>query len=442
MRGVALACLLAACGNEAGLLLDVHPGDSSVARVEVLLPGDQPGKYMGLPPAMTGAKVPGPVYSVVDRTGGMLDGAGVLRVLLTPGDIAAVPAILVLGYDANDTPIRYAVVTDPNGWIALPHTTSTHLVVDLDPITTVPLSNASASTASPRLVRWDGMTPDDATAKCFGILSGNGSGRTGIFFGPDGDLDCDHAQPECDDTWFMHVRNPGKCATTMPPPMDDTMDACRIGDSAGCRDGFAGSNACVAQLPGVCVPAEVCDQCADGLDPSCVAQQMTDLKASHLDCTIYVRTNNSDGSKLFCDTVATTLAMGTLFGSGYTCSGSNGFADPMMPANALATEIPLDAAPGAKLSFNCHAGTTDFAFAVSTIATTGVDPALPETQAALLFGVQSPSTTASPHVLALPLHVQYVDVGVQLCPPEAMHCDLAPDANTQADDPIWHCAGS
>lgn len=450
MRGVLLACVLAACGNDAGLLLDVHPGDPGVRRVEVLLPNDNaPGTYMGVPtgvlPAAQGPKIAGPVYAVVDRTGGTIDGGGALRVLLTPGEVTQVPAILVLGYDANDTPIRYAVVTDPSGDIQLPHTTSAHLVVDLEPITSVPLSGGPNATASPRLVRWDGASFDGPSARCFGILTGSGGDRTGTFFGPDGDLDCDHAQPECDDTWYMRVRAASKCATTQPGQNDpDTLDACRIGDSAGCRDGDPNAMACVAQLPAVCVPAEVCDQCGDQLDASCTRQQLTDPKTSHVECTIYVKTDAASGNKTFCDTPATALAMPPRFGNGYACTGVAGFADPMMPANALASTVPLDAAPADRLSFNCHADQTNFTFAVTNTATTPLDPALPETYAVLLFGVHATAmSTVTPRLLALPIHVQYVDVGNdgQACPTPALQCDLLPDANTQADDPMWHCAG-
>jgi hypothetical protein len=412
----------------------------------VLLPGDQPGTYMGMPtgvlPAAQGPKIVGPVYSVVDRTGGTVDGGGVLRVLLTPGEVDAVPAILVLGYDAQDTPIRYAVVTDPSGAIALPHATSAHLVVDLDPITTVPLSTAGNATESPRLVRWDGTSFDDATAKCFGILSGTGTGRTGIFFGPDGDLDCDHAQPECDDTWYLRVRNPGVCATTMPPPDDaDTMDACRVGNSAGCRDGAPNADQCTAQMPAACVPAEVCDQCPD-LDPACVAQQMTDLKASHIDCTLFVRTaSDGSNSKIFCDTPASSVAMDTLFGGGYTCTGLTAFADPMRPTSGVSADLALDASATDRLTFACHGGTTSFDFGVTNPMATPLDPALPETQSVLVIGVHSAVNATVTRALGLPIHVQYVDVGLQSCPTPAMQCDLAPDANTQVDDPIWHCAG-
>jgi hypothetical protein len=449
MRGVVLACVLAACGNDAGLLLDVHPGDPGVTRVEVLLPNDNtPGTYMGVPtgvlPAAQGQKIPGPVYGVVDRTGGTVDSGGALRVLLTPGEVTQVPAILVLGYDANNTPIRYAVVTDPMGDIQLPHTTSAHLVVDLEPITTVPLNGAPNATASPRLVRWDGTTFDDATARCFGILEGTASERTGTFFGPDDDVDCDHAQPECDETWYLRVRGASKCATTMPGQNDpETMDACRIGDSAGCRDGDPNAMVCVAQLPAVCVPAEVCGQCGDQLDPSCTIQQLADPKTSHVECTIYVKTDASTGNKTYCDMPAMMLPMSPPIGTSYTCSGVAGFADPMMPANMLTATLPLDASPTDRLAFSCHADQTDFSFAVTNVATASLDPALPETNAVMLFGVRPRATTTTTRLLALPIHIQYVDIGndAQMCPTPALQCDLLPDANTQADDPIWHCAG-
>jgi hypothetical protein len=304
----------------------------------------------------------------------------------------------------------------------------------------VPLSGAADAPMSPRLVRWDGTTFNDASAKCFGILTGTGTGRTGIFFGPDGDLDCDHAQPECDDTWYLRVRAASACATTTPPPDDvDTLDACRIGNSVGCRDG-ATSTGCVAQEPAICVPAEVCDQCGDTLDPSCVQQQMTDLKLGHIDCTIYVKTEG--GGTTFCGTPASTVAMAVLFGGGYTCSGMTAFANPMMPSSSVAADLTLDAAPTTKLTLACHGGTTDFDFAVTNPTTTAVDPAEPETQSAVVIGVQSAANSTIMRLLALPIHVQYVDVGNQTCPTDSMQCDLFPDVNAGVDDPLWHCAGS
>jgi hypothetical protein len=457
MRGVVLACVLAACGNDAGLLLDVHPGDPAVTRVEVLLPDSQPGKYMGVPsgvlPAAQGPRIVGPVYAVVDRTGGTIDGDGALRVLLTPGEVTEVPAILVLGYDANDTPIRYAVVsnspdpTDPNAsgdTIKLPHATSAHLVVDLEPIMTVPLAGAMTATGSPRLVRWDGTAFDDASARCFGVLSENGSMHAGIFFGPADDLDCDHAQPECDQDWYMRVRGTSACATTMPPADDmDTMNACRIGKSPGCVDGTGSSNVCGAQSPALCVPAAICDQCED-LDPSCVAQRMTDPATSHIECTIDVRTDTGTGDKLMCDTPATTVVRPDLFGPGYSCSGFIGFADPMSPTSSASADLQLAGAPGDTLTFTCHGDMTTFELAVTApMIGVPVDPALPETQSVVVIGVHSVGNPTQMRMLSVPIHVSYRDVTSQTaCAIPAMQCDLALDASTQADDPLWHCAGS
>jgi len=441
MRGVVLACVLAACGNDAGLLLDVHPGDKDVVRVDVLLPGDQPGHYMGLPPAqlatpVNGPKIQGPVYAVADTVSGEVDSSGALRVLLTPGDITEVPAILVIGYDANATPIRYAIVGEPDGSsIPLPHTTSSHIVVNLDPITASPVMNEANATASPRMVRWLGKTYDDASAKCFGVITGSGTARAGVFFGPDGDLDCDMARPECDDTFFLKINTTttqtGQCATDHADEI--TADACRVGDPVACIDNVGGCKPLVG--PAICVPATVCDRCGGGqdtFDDQCFLDAAADQATLSVACDLPVM--DTGNGYAFCSSdpqQQLPLDFGPYLGTGFGLDGVAGFiAPPVLVGSSTLALNGLDA----QLAVGAMAGQHALLFDVQTGTAPVIDPALPSTTAVLAVGF---ADAGADRVLVLPFAASFTD-----CTHTAS-CRIVTGVKNGSPytDPIWHCVG-
>jgi hypothetical protein len=444
MRGVVLACVLAACGGDTGLLLDIDA--NGVASVDVFVARAKTASRMGMPPANTTKPTLGDVYAVIEHTTVDVGTDGRARILLQRGDLSDVPALLVIGYDANHAPIGDAVITDPSGSITLPVTKENRLVVELDPAMPMLLANARtpAGNSTTRIARWSASSRggDDSNGSCIAVLhDGDNQTVAGTFFGPDGDTDCDNAQPECDDAWFLRTKDAGLCGTTVSPPLDDTMDACRIGDTAACKDGVANANAaCVAEVPGRCMPSKVCEQCASDLDPNCVGQQLTDPNTPHISCTIAIRTETG-ADPTICAGASTSVTMDSQFGPGYFCGGSAGFADLQMPQIAMGQDLQLASSPDAKLTFGCHAGSTQFALAVTDPNVSPIDPAKLDTQGLLVFTVAAPNNIPPPRLLVLPITVSYLDMGTGPCAQPGMTCYFDPADSTGGFDTLWHCAG-
>jgi len=441
MRGLALVVLVAAC-SDTGVLLDVHT-DSSVASVEVFVARAQSANRMGMPPAASGKATQGPVYSTIDHTLVDVGKDGRARVLLQRGDLTEVPAILVLGLDAQGNAASYAVVTDPSGAIQLPATKEIHLVVDLDPAAPTTIAQARMPAAGVRVARWsaESQGKDDLKGPCVALLESSNTTVAGTFFGPDDDTDCDAAKPECDDAWYLRVKDPGKCATATDPNVD-TGDACRIGDSAGCRDNVASSdNTCVAQvLPSpICVPAPICDQCAD-LDPSCVAQNLLADNTMHIQCTVDAHVEGSNTVPTLCPNRGNVIDMSALglFGGNYACTGSSAFVDPMTPAMpSTMMDLPLASSAGPALTFTCHQ--LSFQLDVTDPTTAPVTNNM-DTQGAVIVAVGQPGNPATNRLIVVPITVKTNILGSAACDASGMRCELVED--TASPDPIWHCTGT
>lgn len=441
MRGLALVVLVAACGGDAGVLLDVQTGDANVKTVEVFVAKSQTATRMGMPPAASTKTTQGPVYETIDHAVTSVGGDGRVRVLLQRGEVTDVPAILVLGLDANNTPSRYAVVTDPSGSIALPATHEVRLVVQLEPASGTTIANARmpAGNAGTRVARWSSESrgSDDAKGPCVALVEDASGGTvTGTFFGPQGDTDCDAAQPECDDAWYLRVKDPGKCATDTAPNVE-TMNACRIGDSAACRDGVQGADGtCVPQtVPTICVPGPICDQCRD-LVPSCVAQNLTSDNTMHIECTVDAHTENGTTTTL-CANRATTIDVSPLFGNNYACTGTSSFVDPMNPTAPLMPDLALASGNGPRVTFNCHQ--LQFQLDVTDNTTAPITNNM-DTHGAILVSVGVPNMPATNRLLVVPIKVVTNIIGTNTCDTAGMTCTLVPDQG-QTPDPIWHCAG-
>jgi hypothetical protein len=446
MRGLALVCVLAAC-NDPGLLLEVHAAsDAAMTRVEVMIPDDIDDRGMGMPPKDS-ARTPGRVYEVIATTSGdVTDGTG--DILLQAGSLDAVPALLVLGKDAQGAVTGYAVITDPNssdGLIHIRHSTTDEMKVYLSPVTQVPIAEARQHAATDRLVRWD-RDGDAGEGACVGIIHADGKGD---FFGPDGDRDCDEAQPECDDAWFFKSSGAGLCATQDPPTNDDTLDACRIGMTPGCTDNDPGSGECAVVPESLCVPITVCEECDDPIDMACldkVSPAMND-KTPLINCTIYVDTVTAAGPTLCGGTDTTaTISLHGFIGDGWSCALVPGFIPELG-----GTTMPVQATP--------LAGTANtLAFSCPQPGSQGVDVALRgpadavndmtmKTSGALVFTVHDTNSAAKVHSLALPFVAHFAATPEGTCPTlePTMTCSVIPGTVNGGDpymDEMWHCAGN
>jgi len=447
MRGLALVCVLAACGDS-GLLLDVTPGSKDVRSVEVFVPMQKQGDSMGMPPANSPTSTQGPVFEVIDTVQTPVDSDGRARILLKPGSIDQVPALLVLGYNANHEAIRYAVVQDPNGPIMLRHTQSDTIVVALDPAKSTSVGTARMPAgATPRIVRWSAAKMgDDLNGPCVGVIEDGDQGVKGTFFGPHDDLDCDAATPECDDNWYLRVEGAGHCVTDMIAN-DPLMGACRLGTTAGCVDNNANSGVCAPLQQVVCAPSTFCTDCSDRtLEMSgCLANTAMSDQTAHIDCEVTVA-DNGNGTGTLCDNKIALLDLATqqLLGAGWGCNAIAGFTSTYIDANSATplTMLPLKGATNVALGLQCHADTTVLQFGVGAPAGAPVADIQQETWGGMVFGVHQVTTTGDGHFLVLPVHVTYA---VGTCPTDAtptLSCTYSQgSAATPNGDTIWNCGG-
>jgi hypothetical protein len=437
MRGLVLVCVLTAC-NDPGLLLEVHAaGDAPMASVEVMIADDIHGGGMGMPPKQS-PKSAGKVYEVLDTTTAEVSD-GTAKVLLQAGAIDAIPGLLVVGKDASGGINGYAVITDPNssdGLIHIRHTKSDEIVVHLDPVTQMPLAQVRMPSQTDRLARWS-QDGDANDGRCIGIIHPDGRGE---FFGPEDDTDCDAADPECDDTWFLHTASAGSCPTTMPPTNDDTMDACRIGTTLGCTDNVTQGSDCTATPSSVCVPAEVCTSCPD-LDPGCLAGLTTDNQSTRIDCTIFV--TNADPPAL-CTTLGepALISLHGFIGVSSVCAGVPGLLTDISTSSMPMSTVPLSSTT-AMLGFTCAPQGVQGVNMAVIGNSDQVDPAKMPTDGALVVRVNEDGTATGGHVLALPFHA-HLD-SVDGCPTTGSIVCTVEDgvaASNGEADPIWHCAGN
>jgi hypothetical protein len=426
---LSLLLTLTAC-SQSGLLLEVHgTKDAPIAKVEVFVPDAMHESGMGMPPKQS-PKTPGTVWAVIATASAEASG-NAATILLQPGEIDQVPALLVVGEDANHDAVSYALITDPNGPIALPHAKSNEIVVDLEPTSEVTVDDARKMAPATRIARWSAQTVDDNTGPCIAVIHPDG---TGDFFGPADDKDCDAATPECDDTWFLHSAGAGKCATQLASALDNTQDACRLGNTLGCTDNVTKNGTCTAQDPAICAPVTLCEQCQGVIDDSCVASAVNDNRTMSMQCVAYV--NMESGTPLWCPGREVIVSMQPEFGDPYACNGVSGFAGFLnnTPLGTLQMQSTMNS-----ISFACHGGTTDFDF-IASGNSDAVDPQMLPTSGTIVFGVNA-GTTSSTRLLAMPFVVSYQPVAP--CPPDGFLCSFFPgDENGGPfDDPMWHCAG-
>jgi hypothetical protein len=450
-----VVCLVAAaCGNDPGLLLDVDPGSPEVASVEVFVPKNTAGDGLGLPPNGT-AKLDGTIYEVVDSIAAARDSNGRVRILLQPGDLGEVPALLVLGYDGNHTPIASAVVTDPSGSIHLPAATTVQLQVTLAASSYVVPASAGQPTAGVQIARWSETgSGGDLDGPCIAVLAGGGNS----FFTAEGDLDCDGKSPDCDDTRYRYVQpvsslplNP-VCASQDLDPL--TQDACRLGQTISCTDGVGTCSPRTsnggAELP-VCVPVTLCDSCPNsddltgtsGLDATCEMKARMDQKTLRVDCKLAV-TTAAPGGVQPCPAAAPVDLTGYV-GDRWICAGA-----PLGFLTSYSTTIQ----PGT-IRVGGNGTIADYVIAAHCGMQSGVavsfdlnvggaaGPVTNDIVGVLVVGVRDGSSTTSTttDILGLPFHLSYVPAGSDACPQQAMTCQIVADSGDPKDDPMWHCAG-
>lgn len=453
MRRLALLGLVAACGSEPGLLLDVA-GGSGVVRVEVFLPDGTAGDAMGLPPggANAAAKTPGTIYTVIDRVSATAAG-GTATILLKPGDLSEVPALLVLGYDANHTPIASAVITDPSGSVKLPASKTVELKVALDPATySVPGRFGSGV----NIARWSSDLPSgDLMGPCIAVVGG----PVNAFFSVAGDLDCDGEHPDCDDTAFKFVGTlpPANalCASdSLYPP---TMNACTIGSSIACTDGIGTCGPRVIGNTPICVPRTVCAHCknsdattgSSGINASCEAAAGTDPDTVRIDCQLLAMAGSAAGTVSPCTDPGKPLDLAPFVGQGWGCVPSSTYWISSFGGVASTTPggfLPVGGTANAPdYRVDAHCGSTGLAFSFTgTSMSTFPDEPTTDVIALFAFATHAPGAITPFAQIAIPFRLSYAMTDFCPAPDQpAIMCQIKSQSGDPMDDPLWKgCAGA
>ncbi|HSN28885.1 MAG TPA: hypothetical protein VLT45_21505 [Kofleriaceae bacterium] len=445
MRRLALVGLVAACSNEPGLLLDLHASSRDVVSIEVFLPDAEAGDGMGLPPGGAGAaKLPGAIYTVIDRVAATTAG-GTATILLQRGDRTDVPALLVLGYNANHEPIASAVIRDK---LELPASQTIELKVTLEPAT------YGFSGAGVHVARWSAAAPTgDTRGPCIAVLGGDKN----AFFSVAGDLDCDAEQPDCDDTSYKYAGSgaPENAQCVSQQLYPQTMNACTVGSTLACTDGVG---TCGPRVLGgnnetpICVPQTLCKHCPNtssttgtsGIDPTCEAAARMDQATIRIDCRLLATPSPTSGMVRPCFDTGTPLDLGQLAGQGWGCLGTPMYFFTNYGVVAPSMFLPVGGQPGMpdyRVDPHCAGGPLAFSFTASSGSAVGDVPDS-DVLALFTFPMHAPSTAAAFAQLALPFRLSYAMTDA--CPTgPAMQCEIKTSSGDPADDPIWKgCAGA
>lgn len=457
MRLLAVICLVAACGNDTGLLLMVK-GSTGVASVEVFLPDSVDDSSIGMPPAKT-TPIDGAVFSVIDSVKATVSGE--THILLQPGDLTDVPGLLVLAYDGNGQPIADAVVRNADGSpIHLPKYTATELQITLEPTAYVKPTKVKDQTGA-RIARWSATSPDgDLAGGCIAVLGDDGN----AFFDTKDDLDCDGLQPECNDRVYDFVD------TSATPPtgacvsrdfrMPDTQQACRIGQTVACTDGVGTCGPLANNTaPPVCVPEALCRSCPNsdstsgtsGLDPACELDAlMNGDDVPVVDCDLDALVSAS--AMVPCADNLPAFDFSMYAGAGWGCVHIAGFIDNvgrLGPGQTTPGTLLFGVDPnslGYTLSASCPTETApavQFTMAAVSQQPTPI-PIDTTADAMLVFGAKSPTAAGPFAELAVPFHLHFH--AVQQCSTTTVTatCKLVTlHGGDGTNDEMWKgCAGA
>jgi hypothetical protein len=203
------------------------------------------------------------------------DSDGYARFQLELGDRSHVSAIYVVGFDDADRAIGFAAMTD----VQVPRDASEHWRVKLEPASFGP----TRATAGDTIWVWRAAagapySGDPAHSSCLAIEHADG---TSAAFVPQDDPDCDGlatgAPLECNPLWFEYRTPPTTnqfCTTQVD--VSPGAQACEVGQTADCVDGFGKACGPFSTHP-FCVPDAACATlCGGTYDPTCVSHLTTD----------------------------------------------------------------------------------------------------------------------------------------------------------------------
>jgi len=373
---LAVAILIAACGSDTSVAIQVSTSDSSITSVELFVADTQCVACVGIaPPGVTAAR-PRPLgrvdYTISNDGFTTSVSKGIAGFRLEPNATGStsttITKLAAVGYTATGTAVAYVLdgtsfsLDAAKGTIRR-YELTTRPIETVQPPSTVPAFAPQSpkngdDDPTTHVVVWRSPTADATTPSCLAIERADGTNQ---FIVPSADPDCDgFIANECDPDWYDYasapsLQSPTMCLTDAPP-----QPACVVGINDGrCIDGS--TTGCTSEGR-YCFPEKACTVPACGqfdAEP-CLASLIeptalgTAGKVAALRCTA---TYNSMNSYAICSGSTTEARIGTDL-TNLACEGQ--FA-------SFANTYPgFIASPGIAFTTNTFSGTLQ----IPTVMTT------------------------------------------------------------------------
>lgn len=330
-----------------------------------------------------------------------VDGTGEVKFLFGTSD--TIPAVIAVGYDANQMPIAAGALTD------LEVRSGGYTGYELPLIG--PVAALGAQGATVQLGLW---SPDLATsaydAACAGIVVAGAAHPYFVVTGNDQDCDGltdDDTAHECTPDVYLGTRgaDPSEASCLVADHSTAGVAQCRLG-GATCTDNVPrNQNTCVAGH--TCTLNQICTQCATSFE--CAADIQTKIGlVDHYECTVARKADNS-----LCET---TFALARPPTGGYGCKGldigdaNSAFGTKLTVGNAELDATLQDSAVAScagKLALHLSSDTpVDFTAAVAFALKNNAGIALPiHVISGTATTASCPDTTECPLVGALAMPV-------------------------------------
>lgn len=417
---VAAALLIAACGNEKSLAIQVVTTDPSITTIELFVGDTSCATCAGVAPPSSVAKPHGPVeytgqgarFEATVGPGGV---AGFrLEPSATTGTVAKLAAV---GFTANGTP-RGFVLDDAGFSVDALQGTVRRYTLAAQTILRAQGPQHGVDLTD-QIIVWRAPNAEATTPSCLAIEHRDG---TNEFLVPPGDPDCDgFIANECDPDWYDYAASTATRCLTQPTPAS----ACVVGSDPGCTDGIP--NTCT---PGgkYCLPERACASQKCGLfdGAGCLAELLPDpadltSPVAALRCTV----QRLSSSQETCQAI-TKVALSA------ASSCTPGFVS--LSSATVMTSSQLDfssASVVGSLQLNAFPSESPCAFALTPAFKVLVAPPLPTVGDGVLALATSNGST-----LLVPVIVNFKLVAACSAPSDAMQCIFV---NTSADT-IYTCA--
>ncbi len=263
-RALAIVCVVAACGNDRGILVEVSSTDPTVAKIRLFVGTGEPTTSdltIAGPHHLAGAiyytRDPNDAKDVVELS----SGPRVAKFMYATSD--DIPLVIAVGYDANDQPVTAGMANNLAAPTKSNQVNAYEIVLDTSAAVSVFGTNGEV-----HLGLWSSSADtamDPYTAQCAGVQLGHDAPAYFVV-SPD-DQDCDGyingTDLECTPTYYngSTTADPSKPACLRDQvDVTQNVEYCYVGGK-GCMDGAGIDPASPCAKTNICLPKTVCSEC-------------------------------------------------------------------------------------------------------------------------------------------------------------------------------------